>query len=512
MRISTLPLVAMGALALLTPMASGTVLLVDNSDPGAEHQTINSALLAAAHGDTILVRYGAGTYSEHVLISAKVDQWNDPYHLVLLGEAHLDGSPPRIQKSYSGQDRRRGVVEIHNDNRWADSCIDMRVTFSGFEVVGEHRAAALTVRHADSDPGQDYFTGLFIRNNILRSEKNLYATVQLGHKNNDVNLFRQSVKWGEITNNIIIMQNGYFADGITSHHFVGTFSNNRITSTSEGIHLGLGTLDDRHGEGDPPFDNSYFETLIEHNLIYKNPREGIHFTHGSAGIIRNNIIIGREWEGNSGIFVGQTLIGTAWCSGDSDEGMTDSLAELIGEVDVEILNNTIDRTVKGVMVDKDATLRIHNNIITRTKGANGTRSHAFCTFSGTRPSDLTKGYNFFSGNQSDYDPPCLESITDVHADLGDDNHPRYQGWQDPAHKQYSYMLQTNNTSERIFCYPAGPHLSAAIDAGAPIAEYNDQQPPGLNSLRNDMGAFGGPHAVWDPSGVDACLEYTNLFN
>ena len=102
----------------------------------------------------------------------------------------------------------------------ADGCEDMRVTFDGFVVDAKGNNAALVVKPEPNDEDSKYYTGVFIRNNTLRSYQNPLAAVQLGTKAADHTLYWQSVSWGEVTNNIIINEEGYLADGITAHHFV----------------------------------------------------------------------------------------------------------------------------------------------------------------------------------------------------------------------------------------------------------------------------------------------------
>lgn len=501
---------SISALIALTAFTQADVLIVNDAYSPPAYETISAALDSAAHQDTILGKYGTGEYNEQVVIEPKD---TTEYCITLIGEADTtSGNPPYIEHKHttgaSGADH--AVVEIINDPTLTDACEDMRITFKGFEAYGDSATAAIVYYNSPVDTSQTYYTGLFIRDNILCSDDNGTAAIQIGRKTPDVRLYYQSVSWGEFTNNIIINNTTGNGDGISSHHFVGNFYNNRITSNSEGIHLGLGLLDERHGNGDPPYDNGHRETDIQHNLLYENPNEGIHFTHGSKGTIYNNIIVGvQPGDGNgNGIFIGNTSQGdTTYCSAFPNECMTSGLAALVDEVNAKVISNTIDRTKYAILLVKDATLVLRNNIITRTEGD---ESYGFSTVSGDSALALLSGYNLFWGNDDDYNPSSLEASTDVNEDDPGGSHPKYQGWLNTQQTRYSYMLQTDDEEEEVCDHAAGPIKSKAIDAGDPNTSYNDQRPPGLHESRNDIGAYGGPHAIWHPTEADSCLEYTYM--
>lgn len=472
---------------------TATVLVVDNTNP-PDYQTIQLALAAAAHGDTILVKYGTGTYVGQVRIKAKEE---DKYYLYILGESY-QGTLPKI--TFEGEDTgRRGAVEVYNNTAGADGCEDMRVTFAGFHVYGEDGVAAFVIKPEIEDKLEEYYTGVFIRDNILRTELNAIAAVQLGYKTAGHILYWQSVSWGEVTNNIIINEDGETGDGISAHHFVGTFANNRITSTSEGIHLGLGMLQPRHS-GSPPDVADVTETLIEHNLFYHNVREGVHFTHGSVGTITNNIFVGKPLvSNNKGIYVGQTKTSDEDCD---YECMSDSLDALVAQVDAEIYNNTFDRCKRAIVLWEPARVTLYNNIVARS-------GEGLSTYTYGNPTALTADYNLFWGNDEDYDPASLEGDHDVNCQDGNPCDPEFQGWVNVAQTEYSYMLQVGDEDDEECLYPAGTE-SNAIDRGHTHSDFYDQQPPGLEELRNDIGAFGGPEAIWDPTENEECFEYLNM--
>ena len=496
-------------LAIAVGAAPGATLIVDNdacsSCQPPCYDSITCALADAQHNDTILVKYGTGVYVEQVLIKAKT---TDSFYLTLRGEASPDGYLPRIEHAYEGERTSHAAIEIMNGLEGDPECADMRVTVDGFEVHGHNKSAALSVRPKLDDVDQDLFIGLDIRNNVLRCDNCINGTVQLGAKSASEPLYYQSVSWGEFVNNEVTNTASGRTDAVTAHHFIGHFANNRLAGVSEGLHVGLGTIDfDRHGPGDPPYDSEYFETVIEHNALFQNPDEGIHFTHGSKGIVYNNIVIGTgaaDGKGN-GIFAGNSVKGDDICADDPDECMSDSLEALIDEVEVQIRNNTLDRNRFAVRVDEEAYVYLLNNIIARTEGnqAVALRTHELLD-----PQHFTSAYNLFWGNDRDYNPEDpLKSPTDLNEDDPGGSHPRFQGWLDPQQTMYSYMLKTNHPLKTVCGYPVGANRSRAIDAGTPPPDYLDERPPGLHEDYNDIGAYGGPDAVWDPTGVDPCLEY-----
>lgn len=260
-------------------------------------------------------------------------------------------------------------------------------------------------------------------------------------------------------------------------------------------------LQPRHDDS-PPYDEDYFQTLIIHNSFYENPREGIHFTHGTQGTIKNNIIIGKPVAAdNKGIYIGQTKISDEDCD---YECMSDSLDVLAPQVHATVLNNVIDHCRDNLVLWEPAYLTLFNNALTRADGG-----WAFQTKNGDTPDHLVADYNLLWGNDDEYKPVGLEGDHDINDSTPGGNNPRYQGWLNVGHTEYSYMLQVGNAGDVECDYPVGTR-SKAIDAGNPDSDYDDVQPPGLDELDNDIGAYGGPDAVWDPTDSEPCLEYTSM--
>ncbi len=388
--------------------------------------------------------------------------------------------------------------------------------------------AAIAVINNLDDPDQNICTKVRIINNYLHAEAAELGTLTLGLRQ-PPNLFDQSLKYGEVSNNEITNGNVDIGDAITSHHFVGKFYNNRLKSGSEGLHLGLGWVDDYNGRHqDYPLISitRERETHIKHNLFIGNRDEGLHFTHGSRGEVRNNIMVGaRELiavqgvDVKTGIFIGETHIDSDVCDGDSTECVDPGLpAGFV--VDVVVRNNTIDYNAIGVKVTPDARTELFSNIITRTDGVSGESAGIIKSKDESLGPHYFAGYNLLWGHaQADYGSADLEAAapTDLDSKTVPLPHPRFRGWLSPD--EISYMLKTTGVPSA--CYPTHPaHQSSAIDAGDPAPDEEDPatHTPSLGGPANDIGAYGGPDAAWDQTlpptnnqGYwDECLEYTAM--
>ncbi|MFZ5559396.1 MAG: hypothetical protein ACOZAL_01215, partial [Patescibacteria group bacterium] len=139
----------------------------------------------------------------------------------------------------------------------------------------------------------------------------------------------------------------------------------------------------------------------------------------------------------------------------------------------EIRNNTIDDNYHGIWIE-NADLKIMNNIITSNIGGKGLVNSTGIYHKGTGKSDNT--FNNVYGNGFDYGGD---------AKAGDGSLvviPRFV-WS----SQRDYRLKTGTTE-----------YSLCIDAGHPDHIYDDGT-YSSNTVRNDMGAYGGPDNIgWNP--------------
>ncbi len=523
--------------ALLNGIAAGTTLIVDSAqqDP-FDYASVNGALAAVNHGDTLRIRFGLG-YDEHIIITPPVDT-TDVFYLTLEGVPDsTSGALPEISwaanlssETAPGQEvlYQESVIEIWNQT--PAFCRDMQVSISGLHLHGvfapgtyEYGPGAIAVHNLLADTTQSFATRVDIADNELEADAAFVATVALGGKNRDT-LYQQSVVWGDVRYNQIRNHSNDRGDGISSHHFVGHIIGNRITSRSEGMHVGFGFLDaERHSDPPtPPWLAGYHTTLIEHNLIYNCLDEGIHFTQGSQGLVRNNIVVAAPvhdltpghrhvwaWPlGNhllTGIFVGSG-------HGEPDQlskrgCQVDTVSVQVGDVVAEVYNNIFDRCRYGVKLGTLAQLTLQNNIISRTVGPKSAGILFIPNANLDPPVFYQGGYNlYYPGTGRNFAPPGFESILHDPDDLiGDD--PYFHGW--IGESAFSYMLE--DTVE--VCYPAGIDYSLAIDRGNPDPAFNDNgalngnaSAPAHGSVRNDIGAYGGPAAIWVES--VPCTDYS----
>ncbi|OGZ33145.1 MAG: hypothetical protein A2V69_01870 [Candidatus Portnoybacteria bacterium RBG_13_40_8] len=138
----------------------------------------------------------------------------------------------------------------------------------------------------------------------------------------------------------------------------------------------------------------------------------------------------------------------------------------------EIRNNTIDDNYHGIW-SENSNLKVMNNIITNNIGGKGAKGSTGLYHSGDGNSDNT--YNDVYGNGWDFGGD---------AKAGDGTLIVYPKFIWPS--QRDYRLKTG--SDYSFC----------IDAGHPDYTYNDAT-YSSNTVRNDMGAYGGPDNLgWTP--------------
>jgi len=139
----------------------------------------------------------------------------------------------------------------------------------------------------------------------------------------------------------------------------------------------------------------------------------------------------------------------------------------------EIINNTIDDNYHGIW-SENASVKVMNNIVTSNIGTLGTIINMGIYHSGTGISNNT--YNNVYGNGQEYGGDARAGSGSIVV------YPRFL-W--PV--QRDYALKTGEID-----------YSLCLDAGNPEFTYND----GIintKSLRNDMGAYGGPGNIgWNP--------------
>lgn len=514
--------------------AHATTYIVDSAqEQPYDFITITAALTnpALASGDVIQVRVGTGPYEESLVIEPPAGT-PASFELTLEGiyepivetkptimrvdhVSHLQGSADEVLF-------QEATVEIHNQA--PRLCNDFRVTIDGFEILGEYEEdpvdlyspGAIGVFNKTDDADLEYETRITIRNNILVADKAFVATLAIGAKRPAL-LEDMSVIWGDIHNNDIYNSSPDRGDAISAHHFVGNITNNRLKSDSEGIHLGYGKLDEeryQQHQDSPAFSAGYITTSIVHNAFFFCWDESIHFTHGSKGEVRNNIIIAPSLQTSNGgavlwpfwnnervgIFVGASELGTDDCGADTLDCMSPDLLPVLGRTEVTILNNNVDRCFNALKLNREAILTLHNNILCRVEGPNAV---AFVTSpSGANPFRLFSGYNLFWSNDGhNYDPASLHETSDLI-----DEHPHFEGYQ--SVDEYSYMLRDDVT----VCYAPHAPESLVIDRGHPnYLDPNENRvalPPAHGEDIGDIGAYGGPLAIW--SADDACTEYKGL--
>ena len=468
----------------------------------------------AEHGDVITITDGE-TYLEAVDIDP-VCPGPDPcvsFHLTLRSQD--SANPARIQISRSAGEG--GAIAIKNEHApESPAHTDLQVMISDLDVVGgSPHTPAISAQGEGDDPDQEYYIGVFIEGNYLEGAGD--GVIQIGTRNEN----EQSLKWGRIFDNEIVGFEGpgIGTDGITTWHFVGKVQNNRVTSNGEGYHLSLGRTDERH-----TFVPSEFrEMLIEHNVFYCNEQNGMHFAHGSQGIVRNNIFSLNEGASGSGLHIGEAYPGDPECGlyppGDPDHCIPPGQLPAI-PTEVIAYNNVVDRNNQGILMSRSVDFEnseFYANIASYTcmSCPSWATPAAVSITNGIRPQPWKWDFNVtFNPNAINYAPSNLEGPNDINEEgmwTEPNSNPRYQAKRAPESEySFSYMLRSD---EQAVCgYTLGAK-SAAIDAGPLEPDFWDsEQPPGLGLQRCDAGAYGGQHNVWDPDWISggSCFEYTDF--
>jgi len=506
---------------MMTPADSATLLV-----PTPEYETIQSAIDAASHGDEVLITDSA-TYAEQVTIVPHGVEYANAFHITLRGANSND--PPRVKfEDTERRDLYNAVIRIENIMQSRD----MRVTIQNLEIVGKgDYTNAVSIKDGENDTDHEYNTGLFLYDNFIYSEPDLhqYASIYLGTRYPDTPTPRRydltSLKWGEIRNNTIIA-GGLDMDAISAWHFSGVIANNVVTSTQEGCHLSFARIE----SGTKPdfIPSEYASTTIKHNSFVCNNQNALHFTHGSAGEICNNLFMG-SWRDDAdprdssiGLHVGPGCVTDCEnCPPDSSECYDEDLSDDLGKTVAVAHNNVCDKNQgPGILIHNDATqVTLFGNIVTRScsifnsSQCGGIQSRDRTTVPSGYSSQnnlLWKNEHLIEPGFTDYLPSGMVGTNDKNHSTGN-NHPYFEGVIGSPPTGYSYMLQHDEDYEGYDeCYEESEeNKSEAIDQGPTGETFHDKQPPGLGNPQNDAGAYGGPDAEWGGA-AEPCLEYVNL--
>ncbi len=460
--------------------------------------TIQEAVDQARAGSVAVIRVAPALYQERIHVYPTA-----PAFSALILEAQDPVSPPRLRLTHDPalvkDDEGAAAIEIHNRPQDGATCADLRVAIWGFdvEVAGDGYGSAISVWSTQDDPDQQWNTALDIAGNRIRCEAGGPALV-IGLRASELEgLIDQSPKWGWVRNNIISSTETQEGDGVASWKFVGAIANNEIAAASEGWHLGFARTDSRHESG--PIPGDFRTATVEHNYFHCTTWNAFHFAHGSVGLFRNNIMT----ESQQVLLPNQTLsTGLGFFAGPPPTDEPDY------PVMVDVHNNVaFANDGSGFMVHEDARVRFGgNSSVGNGWGlADPNAGFGFELRTTGGPADhLLTDFNLLYQNREDYSRPSLEARHDVNEggiwpDPGGAP-PRFVGDLDP--RGYSFQLRT----------AAGPHPcgydvpveSPAIDAGPPMIP--DAAGAGLGGARNDVGAYGGPGAIWDPEGFDPCWQ------
>lgn len=471
--------------------------LIVNPAAADAHTSIQSALDARVPGNTTIVRIAAGDYEERVRIFPK----STSYCALVLEPLRPD-APPLVQWTHDPRltkdDEGIATIEILNRHSEGPTCRDFRVAIWGLKIraSGDGYGSAISCRSNSDDVDQEWLTGIDLTGNDIRCTAGGPA-VLLGERSavHEV-LWNQSAKWGWIRNNVISTSDTHEADGGSSWHFVGFIQQNEIAAASEGWHLGLARTDARHYDRQIP--QEFREAKVEHNYIHCATWNAFHFTHGSTGCFRNNVM--RETRqvelpdhtrtSALGLYVGPPGLG-----GD----------EFVTRVDVHN-NIAIENGGSGFMAHFSATMSFGGNISVRN-GWGVVEPDAGFGFElrGTQePVNLAADYNVFHENRVDYSDPVLEGPHDLNEEgqwpEPGQTDPRFVGAEVDEH--YSFALSVAHGPHP--CGHGRGRRSPAIDAGPP--RIPDEPGGGLGEARNDCGIYGGPAAIWDPLHIDPCAE------
>jgi hypothetical protein len=475
-------------------------LIVDAHGGSSSYRTIQAAVDAARPGKIAVVRIAPGGYEEHIRIFP-----TGPHFCGCVLEALDPAIAPVVHwthdPSLTKEDEGIATIEILNRSAEGPTCNDFRVAIWGLHVIasGQGYGSVIACRSNVNDVNQEWLTGLDIAGNRIECTAGGPA-VLLGERSAElVGLWNQSAKWGWVRNNIISTREPEESDGGSSWRFIGFIADNEIVSASEGWHLGLARTDSRHlGLKIPAI---FREATVQHNYFHCNTWNAFHFTHGSMGVFRNNIMTRgaqvtledqRLTEG-TGIYIGPPPTGAG--------------EELITRVAVHN-NIAADNAGTGFMVHYTARVDFGGNISMHNGWELQDPEAGFGLE--IRPSShaapgLTSNYNLFYENREDYSREDLEGPEDINEggiwpDPGGAK-PRFVG--PVGSGRFSFMLQTG-PEEHPCGYGRGEEISPAIDAG-PYRLPDDEG--GLGTERNDCGVYGGPKGMWDPEESNSCFEF-----
>lgn len=314
------------------------------------------------------------------------------------------------------------------------------------------------------------------------------------------------MKWGEITNNEIVAA-GDDMDAVSAWHFSGIVANNQITSTQEGMHLSFGKI--APGMVPPFLENmpQYWECTFEHNAFGCNNQNGLHFTHGSSGTIRNNLFL-KSWSrtGHPEDFGAGLHIGVGSYDDCDEFDPTECYDEAtflaLGPTVATVHNNTMDQNRgPGCAVHPiTSEVTFYANVVSRSgPGWSGLQAHP-----NTWVHHFEGWNNVLWANDSDYSHLSLVGTADRNGSTGN-NHPHYQG--PLGGNEYSYMLKHHIDEPCDYDKVDLEYSSNAVDAGD-IEDPDDVQPPGVHLERSDAGAYGGPEAAWFET--QPCDEYKTM--
>ncbi len=474
-------------------------LIVDAAGDTACFNTIQGAVDAAHSGAIAVIRIAYGVYEEHIRIFPTGPRFSG-YVLEPLDAARMPVVRWTHDPDLTKDDEGVATIEILNRSAEGPTCNDFRVAIWGLRLVakGEGYGSVIACRSNVDDVNQEWLTGLDIAGNRIECRAGGPAVV-IGERSAEYDgLWDQSAKWGWVRNNVISTVEPEESDGGSSWRFVGFIVDNEIASASEGWHLGLARTDSRHLGLKIP--GAFREATVQHNYFHCNTWNAFHFTHGSVGVFRNNIMTkgvqvlldDRRLTEGTGLYVGPPPTGAG--------------EDLITRVDV-YNNIAADNAGTGFMVHYTAKVDFGGNISMR----NGWELEDPNAGYGleVRPSShaapqLASNYNLFYENREDFSRPDLEGTDDINEGGkwpdADGAKPRFFGPVAPGH--FSFMLQTW-PYEHPCGYGAGEATSPAIDAGPFRLPDGDG---GLGGQRNDCGAYGGPKSIWDPAGDDFCFE------
>jgi hypothetical protein len=239
---------------------------------------------------------------------------------------------------------------------------------------------------------------------------------------------------------------------------------------------------------------------VHHNIAYNNDQRGFWFDGGGIGQIHpyKNIKLycNASYENGNGInitaWAGMNIDSLIICNNiifhNTHEGISTNFEEPTGQYslrNIEILNNTIYENGTSNNGWADGGINITGNIpqklLIRNNILSENAAYTICVQPDVPADSVTIDYNFFDGFRN-----FLHETAGTNTVFGN---PLFV---DSLNNDYHLQL-----------------ASPAIDKGDPEQQYNDPEDPdepgyalypALGTVRNDMGAYGGPYASsWDLS-------------